>query len=50
MSKNSAQQNLGCFKDWLRALEAKQKYKQKPNKKKNKALIKYHPALEYDED
>ena len=50
MSKNSAQQRVECFKDWLHALESKRKRNQKVNKKKQQAQVKYHPALEYNEE
>jgi len=50
MSKNSAQQRLDCFKDWLRFIESKRKRNRKPISKKNKPLTKYHPALDYDEE
>jgi hypothetical protein len=50
MSKNSAQQRLDCFKDWLRFIESKRKRNKKPTQKKNKPLTKYHPALEYDDE
>jgi hypothetical protein len=48
MSKNSAQQRLECFKDWLHVLESKRKRKQKTTNPKQKRVTKYHPALEYD--
>ena len=50
MSKNSAQQRLECFKDWLHVLESKRKrgYNQKVNKHKTEKSTKYHPALKYD--
>jgi hypothetical protein len=48
MSKNSAQQRLECFKDWLHVLESKRKRNQKVNKHKTEKLTKYHPALRYD--
>jgi hypothetical protein len=48
MSKNSAQQRLECFKDWLHVLESKRKRNQKVNKRKTEKLTKYHPALKYD--
>jgi hypothetical protein len=48
MSKNSSQQRLECFKDWLHSLESKRKRNQKVNKQKVEKLIKYHPSLEYD--
>jgi hypothetical protein len=50
MSKNSVQQNLNAFQDWKDALERKRKMsgKRKPLAKKTK--MKYHPALEYNED
>jgi hypothetical protein len=50
MSKNSAQQRVECLKDWLHALESKRKRNQKVNKKKQQAQVKYHPALEYNEE
>ena len=50
MSKNSTQQNISAFQDWKEALEKKRKMsgKRKPPVKKTK--MKYHPALEYNED
>jgi hypothetical protein len=48
MSKNSAQQRLECFKDWIHALESRRKRNQKVDKRKVEKAIKYHPALEYD--
>lgn len=50
MSKNSAQQRLECFKDWIHALESKRKHKQKASNSKQKKVTKYHPALEYDRE
>lgn len=49
MSKNSPQQNIEALKDWKKSLDQKRKT-QKTSRTVNKTKIKYHPALEYNEE
>jgi hypothetical protein len=50
MSKNSALQNYDCLKSYIQVLENKRKRSPRPNKKKERDLLNYHPALKYNED